>query len=83
MQAAYAAYEHGWGVAPVFERAGGSVPITHDMLQITENLAIMGFSYKGGAAHGPNENIPLTMFHKGIQTAIHFLTNIATDKDTA
>ncbi|MEL6403613.1 MAG: M20/M25/M40 family metallo-hydrolase [Chloroflexota bacterium] len=83
VQAAYAAYEHGWGVAPVFERAGGSVPITHDMLQITENLAIMGFSYKGGAAHGPNENIPLAMFYKGIQTAIYFLTNIAKDKDTA
>lgn len=84
MQAAYRAYEHGWGVAPVFERAGGSVPITHDMLQITDNVAIMGFSYKGGGAHGPNENIPLDMFYKGIQTAIYFLQNVAasTDEET-
>lgn len=76
MQAAYRAYEKAWGVKPVFERAGGSVPITHDMLGISQNLAIMGFSYKGGGAHGPNENIPLSMFYKGIDTAIHFLQDI-------
>ncbi len=77
MQAAFRAYQKGWGVAPVFERAGGSVPITHDMLSITDDLAIMGFSYKGGGAHGPNENIPLSMFYKGIDTAIYFLHDIA------
>ena len=77
MQAAFRAYQKGWGVDPVFERAGGSVPITHDMLSITDDLAIMGFSYKGGGAHGPNENIPLSMFYKGIDTAIYFLNDIA------
>ena len=77
MQAAYRSYEKAWGVKPVFERAGGSVPITHDMLGVSKNLAIMGFSYKGGGAHGPNENIPLSMFYKGIDTAIYFLQDIA------
>jgi acetylornithine deacetylase/succinyl-diaminopimelate desuccinylase-like protein len=76
MKAAARAYEKGWGVAPVFERAGGSVPISNDMLRITENLAIMGFSYKGGIAHGPNENIYLDMFYKGIDTAIYFLEEL-------
>lgn len=76
MQAAFRAYEKGWGVAPVYERAGGSVPITNDMLHISENLAIMGFSYKGGVAHGPNENIYLDMLYKGIDTAIYFLEDI-------
>lgn len=78
MQTAYRAYEKGWGVKPVFERAGGSVPIAFDMLSVSDNLAIMGFSYKGGGAHGPNENIPLSMFYKGINTAIYFLQDIAT-----
>jgi acetylornithine deacetylase/succinyl-diaminopimelate desuccinylase-like protein len=78
MQAAFRAYEKGWGVKPVFQRAGGSVPITHDMLRVTNNIAVMGFSYKGGGAHGPNENIPLSMFYKGIDTAIYFLQDIAT-----
>ncbi|GAB5494103.1 MAG: dipeptidase [Phototrophicaceae bacterium] len=81
MQTAYRAYEKSWGVKPVFERAGGSVPITFDMLTVSDNLAIMGFSYKGGGAHGPNENIPLSMFYKGIDTAIYFLQDIATQKD--
>ncbi|MEO1287123.1 MAG: M20/M25/M40 family metallo-hydrolase [Chloroflexota bacterium] len=80
MQTAFRAYQKGWGVDPVFERAGGSVPITHEMLTITENLAIMGFSYKGGGAHGPNENIPLQMFYNGIDTAIYFLQDIATNE---
>lgn len=78
MQTAYRAYEKGWGVKPVFERAGGSVPITFEMLTLSDNLAIMGFSYKGGGAHGPNENIPLSMFYRGIDTAIYFLQDIAT-----
>ena len=77
MQAAYRAYEKGWGVQPVYERAGGSVPITFTMLKLTKEIAIVGFSYKGGRAHGPNENIPIKMFHNGIATAIHFLHEIA------
>lgn len=77
MQAAYNAYEKGWGIKPVFERAGGSVPITSTMMQITENIGIIGFSYKGGGAHGPNENIYLDMFYKGIDTAIYFLQDVA------
>jgi len=73
MQAAFKAYERGWGVPPVYERAGGSVPITFAMMNITDNIALMGFSYKGGRAHGPNENIYVDMFHKGINTSIYFL----------
>ncbi|MDQ7035849.1 MAG: M20/M25/M40 family metallo-hydrolase [Anaerolineae bacterium] len=73
MQAAYRAYEKGWGVPPVFERAGGSVPITYKMQPLSDDIIKMGFSYKGGRAHGPNENIYVDMFYKGINTAIYFL----------
>jgi acetylornithine deacetylase/succinyl-diaminopimelate desuccinylase-like protein len=76
MQAAFRAYEQGWGVKPLFERAGGSVPITVKMQPLTPNVVTMGFSYKGGRAHGPNENIYVDMFYKGINTAIYFLQGI-------
>lgn len=76
IKAAASAYEKGWGKKPLFERAGGSVPITYDMLKISDNLTIMGFSYKGGTAHGPNENIPISSFQNGINTAIHFLQDV-------
>ena len=76
MQAAARAYEQAWGVKPMFERAGGSVPITSKMLPLADHLVKMGFSYKGGRAHGPNENIYVDMFYKGIHTAIYFLQEI-------
>jgi acetylornithine deacetylase/succinyl-diaminopimelate desuccinylase-like protein len=77
MQAAYRAYEKGWGVTPLFERAGGSVPITYKMQPLTDDIITMGFSYKGGRAHGPNENIYVDMFYKGINSAIYFLQEMA------
>lgn len=76
IQAAYRAYHQGWGVKPVYERAGGSVPITYTMMNVADDVTIMGFSYKGGRAHGQNENIYLDMFYKGIDTAIYFLQEI-------
>lgn len=76
MQAAAKAYERGWGAAPVFERAGGSIPITYTFQDTCDELVIMGFGYKDGAAHGPNENIRVHSLHRGIDTAIHFLQEI-------
>ena len=72
MKAAYAAYEQVWQTEPLFERVGGSVPITYAMQDVAEEITIMGFSYRGGGAHGPNEHVYIDMFHKGIETAIRF-----------
>lgn len=77
MRAAKHAYTVAWGIEPVFERAGGSVPITHTIRQISDDITVMGFSYKGGNAHGPNENILLSLYDKGIHAAITFLQTIA------
>jgi acetylornithine deacetylase/succinyl-diaminopimelate desuccinylase-like protein len=72
MQAAAVAYEKGWGKKPIFERAGGSIPITYTFQDVCDEIVIMGFTYKGGRAHGPNENIITDMFYKGIDAAIQF-----------
>ncbi len=77
MQAAAGAYERGWGKRPIFERAGGSVPITYTFQKVADEVVIMGFGYKSGQAHGPNENVYLHSLHRGIDTAIHFLQTIA------
>lgn len=73
MSAAARAYEQGWGVRPIYSREGGSVPVVsafHDKLNA--RIVLMPFGYKGGGAHGPNEYMILDMFHKGIQTMMHF-----------
>ena len=71
MRAAIQAYEHAWGVTPIFNREGGSVPIVAAFRQhLDAPLVLMPFGSKGGGAHGPNEYVPLHMFHRGIAAAI-------------
>ncbi len=73
MSAAAAAYTHAWGVEPVFERAGGSVPITFECMKVAQEVVIMSYGLKSGRAHGPNENIYLQNFYNGIQSTIKFI----------
>ena len=73
MRAAAAAYEHAWGVAPVFERAGGSIPVAHALQSVCAEMVIMGFGTRDGRAHGPNENVRVDSLQRGISAALHFL----------
>lgn len=73
MQSASAAYAQGWGKEPIFERAGGSVPITYAVRKLCPEVVIMGYGYKSGRAHGPDENIHIESLYKGIYATIHFL----------
>lgn len=78
MQAAVSAYEKGWGKAPVFMREGGSIPIVADFQQeLNLPVILMGFGLNSDGAHGPDEHYTIEMFHKGIDTAIHFLRDVA------
>ena len=73
MQACIAAYEKGWGAKPILAREGGSVPVIAAFQQeLDGDLVMMPFGYKGGGAHSTNEYVVIEMFHKGIDTAIHF-----------
>ncbi len=79
MQAAITAYEKGWGRAPVFMREGGSIPVVADFQrELGVPVVLMGFGLNTDGAHGPNEHFTISMFHKGINTSIHFLHEIAT-----
>ena len=73
MQSAAEAYTHAWGVEPIFERSGGSVPITFECMKVANEVVIMSYGLKSGRAHGPNENIYLQNFYNGIQSTIRFI----------
>ena len=77
MAAAAEAYAFAWGVEPVFERAGGSVPITFECMKVADEVVIMSYGLKSGRAHGPNENIDLRNFRNGIQATIKFIEAVS------
>ncbi len=78
MQAAIRAYEKGWGAPPVFMREGGSIPIVADFQrELHLPVVLMGFGLNSDGAHGPDEHFTISMFHKGIDTAIYFLEEVA------
>lgn len=79
MQAAVRAYEHVFGVRPVFVRSGGTLPVVADFQrELNLPVLLMGFGLDTDGAHGPNEHFEIDLFHKGIDTAIHFLQEAGT-----
>jgi acetylornithine deacetylase/succinyl-diaminopimelate desuccinylase-like protein len=78
MRAAALAYRRGFGVAPVFLRSGGTIPVVS---LLWEKLGIptvlMGFALADDGMHAPNEKFHLPNFFKGIATSIHFLSALA------
>ena len=80
MQAASEAYTYAWGIEPVFERSGGSVPITFECMKVAKEVVILSYGLKSGRAHGPNENIYLQNFYNGIQATIKFIDVVGNTK---
>ncbi|MCL4255368.1 MAG: peptidase M20, partial [Anaerolineae bacterium] len=73
IQALIHAYEKGWGVKPLLNREGGSIPVIAAFQDhLDAPIILMPFGYKGCGAHSTNEYMILEMFHKGIATAMHF-----------
>lgn len=73
IQAASDAYEEVFGRRPVFVREGGSIPVValfQELLDIP--TVLMGFGLPDDALHAPNEKLSLSMYERGIETAILF-----------
>ena len=78
MQAAARAYEKGWGAAPVFTRGGGSIPVVAEIADLMNiPVVMMGFGLDDDGLHSPNERFSIEMFHRGIETAIVYLDELA------
>ncbi len=76
-KAAEKAYAKVFGVRPLPVRRGGSIgviPVFEKTLQVKPLL--MGFGLESDAIHSPNENFPVDMFFKGIQTIVEFYRNM-------
>jgi acetylornithine deacetylase/succinyl-diaminopimelate desuccinylase-like protein len=77
MRAAVAAYSKGFGVAPVFVRSGGSIPIVNEFQRSLDAPAVlMGFALPDDRIHAPNEKFHLPNFFKGIKTCVWFLHEV-------
>lgn len=78
MQAAAKAYEKAWGASPVFTRGGGSIPVVADIAELMEiPVVMMGYGLDDDGLHSPNERFSIEMFHRGIETAIVYLEELA------
>lgn len=78
MQAAVRAYEKGWGATPIFTRGGGSIPVVADFYNLMQMpVVMMGYGLDTDGLHGTNEHFSIEMFHRGIETAIVYLDELA------
>jgi acetylornithine deacetylase/succinyl-diaminopimelate desuccinylase-like protein len=78
MAAAARAYERGWGHTPVFTRGGGSIPVVADFSNLMGiPVVMMGYGLDSDGLHAPNEHYSIEMFHRGIETAIVYLEELA------
>ena len=68
-RAAEEAYKRAFGKRPLAVRSGGSIPIIPAFERILGiKSVLMGFGLSTNAIHSPNENFPLDIYWKGIET---------------
>lgn len=72
-RAAEEAYKRAFGKRPLAVRSGGSIPIIPAFERILGTKSVlMGFGLSTNAIHSPNENFPLDIYWKGIETVAEF-----------
>ena len=68
-KAANKAYQESFGVAPIPQRSGGSIPIVALFeKELKSKTMLMGFGLDSDAIHSPNEHFGIFNFLKGIET---------------
>ena len=77
-KAAEKAYTDVFGREPVPVRSGGSIPIISTFEKILGvKTILMGFGLEEDRIHAPNENFPVDLFYKGIETVANFYLHYA------
>lgn len=77
VRAAQSALQTTFGVAPVFQLLGWSVPVTtmiRDVLGV--DVVVMGFGLPDDGTHGPNEKFYLPNYYRAIEAYIRFFENL-------
>ena len=66
-----------WGVDPIHQREGGTIPIASNIQNILGASSILsGFGLPEDKIHSPNESMDLDMFWKGIHAVILYLIKV-------
>jgi len=77
VSAAASAIEHGFGVAPVFIREGGSIPVVTAFKELLGvDTLLLGWGLDDDNTHSPNEKFSLGDFHRGIKASAHLWNEI-------
>ena len=72
-QAASKAYQETFGVVPIPQRSGGSIPIVALFeKELKSKTILMGFGLNSDAIHSPNEHFGIWNYLKGIETIPYF-----------
>lgn len=72
-RAAAAAYKDTFGVMPIPQRSGGSIPIVSLFeSELNSKTILMGFGLDSDAIHSPNEHFGVWNYFKGIETIPRF-----------
>jgi len=78
MRAAASALEATFGVKPVFQLAGGSVPVVSMVKsRLGVDSVLLGFGLPDDHIHAPNEKQHLPTYYRGIETYIRFFDLIS------
>ncbi len=78
IQAAFRAYEAGWGATPLLSRGGGSLPIVATFQKLLGTpFVLMPFGLDDNR-HSPDEHYHLAHLEKGMVTAVYFYHHLAT-----
>lgn len=76
--AAKRALHKGFGVEPVDIREGGSIPIVATFEEVLGiDTILMGLGQNDDNAHSPNEKFNLNDYHRGMETVVHLLDELA------
>lgn len=77
-KAAEVGYTEAFGKKPLPVRRGGSIPVIATFEKVLGiKTVLMGFGLESNAIHSPNENFPLSMYHKGITAIVGFYNEVA------
>jgi acetylornithine deacetylase/succinyl-diaminopimelate desuccinylase-like protein len=80
VRAAEQALEQEWGMAPVYEREGGSIPVAALFDQVLgAPVVLAGVGLPDDNVHAPNEKIHLPNYYHNIRQATRFLDIIGRD----
>ena len=75
------AFVAAYGAAPVLIREGGSIPVTIDFQEALDTrLLVTGFGLPEDALHSPNEHMSLDQYHRGTDTVIHLMHELAAQR---